>query len=167
MLELIDSTPLLTLTGAGGSGKTRLAIQAAAELVDEFADGVWFVSLAALTDPELVSPTIATVLGAKHDLIDFLRPKRLLLVVDNLEQLLPAAAAPIADLLKAPNLQLLATSRERLAVAGEQEYAVPTLTHDDAIALFVTRARQLNSAFVPDENVGEIANPPRWAAAGA
>jgi predicted ATPase/class 3 adenylate cyclase/predicted negative regulator of RcsB-dependent stress response len=157
VLDLIASARLLTLSGAGGSGKTRLALQAAAEVVDDFVDGVWFISLADMTDPELVVPTIASVIGAKDDLIGSLGARRLLLVVDNVEQLLPAAAATIAGLLTAPNVQVLATSRARLAVAAEQEYAVPTLTHDDAIALFVARARQLTPAFVPDEHVGEIA----------
>ena len=86
---------LVTLTGAGGSGKTRLALQAARELVDDFADGVWFVSLASLTDPELVEPTIAEAVGARGELNEFLRGKRLLLLLDNLEQLLPDVARTV------------------------------------------------------------------------
>jgi hypothetical protein len=90
--ELLRSSRLLTLTGAGGSGKTRLALQAATELVDEFSDGVWFVSLAVVTNPHLLEPTVAQVLGARDGLAAFLSGKKLLLLLDNLEQLLPALA---------------------------------------------------------------------------
>jgi predicted ATPase len=125
--------------------------------VDEFPDGVWFVSLAALTDPDLVVPTIASTLRAKDDLAQFLHLKRLLLLVDNVEQLLPAAAPLVADLLIEPKVKILATSRERLALASEQEYAMPTLPVDDAVALFSARARQLKPSFEPDQHVAEIA----------
>jgi predicted ATPase/class 3 adenylate cyclase len=154
--EVIDAlrvSRLLTLTGAGGSGKTRLALQAAAELVEEFLDGVWFVSLASLRDPNLVEPTIAHVLGARDDLEEFFQGKKLLLLLDNLEQLLPEIAPWIAQL----DVPVLATSRERLHIRGEQEYPVPTLPVDDAIVLFTQRARQLNPTFEPDEYVTEIA----------
>jgi NB-ARC domain len=156
VLNLVRASRLLTLTGAGGSGKTRLALQAAAEVVDEFADGVWFVSLAALTECELVVPTIAATIGAPDDFAGFLRSKRLLLVLDNLEQLLPAVAPQIAELLQAPDVQVLATSRKRLTIRAEQEYAVPTLGPEDAVAFFTTRARQLQPSFEPDQLVGEI-----------
>jgi predicted ATPase len=156
VLDLLRSSRLLTLTGPGGLGKTRLALQAAAELVEEFSDGVWFVSLASLTDAELVLPTIASTLGAKHELGGFVGQKSLLLMLDNLEQLLPEAAPKIAELLCAPNLKVLSTSRERLAVASEQEYSVPTLPLEDAIALFTARARQLKPTFEPDEYVTEV-----------
>ena len=145
-------TRLLTLTGAGGSGKTRLALHAAAELADDFADGVWFVSLAATTDSALVGPTIAQVVGAPADLSQFLRGRELLLVLDNLEQLLPDAAAAIAGL----PVRVIATSRERLAVSVEQEYEVLPLPRDDAVALFVERAHRLAPAFEPDEHVAAI-----------
>jgi predicted ATPase len=158
VVDLLRSSRLLTLTGAGGSGKTRLALQTAAELANEFADGVWFVSLAAVTDSELVVPTIASTIGAKDDLVEFLRPKRLLLLLDNLEQLLPAVANPIAELLTAQDVKVLATSRERLALAAEQEYTVPSLPLADAVALFTARARQLMPRFEPDEHVAEIAS---------
>src|SRR5581483_5220207 len=90
--ELVRGGTLVTLTGAGGSGKTRLALQAAAGLADEFRDGVWFVSLAAVTDAALLKSTVSQVLGAGDDLNDFLREKELLLLLDDLEQLLPDAA---------------------------------------------------------------------------
>jgi predicted ATPase len=157
VLLLIRASRLVTLTGAGGSGKTRLALHAAAELVEEFKDGIWFVALAALRDPELALATIASTIGAKEDLIEFLGSRQLLLVLDNVEQLLPAAAAKIAELLAAPNIRLITTSRERLGVSAEQEYLVPTLPLDDAVALFTARARQLKPSFEADEHVVEIA----------
>ena len=151
--DLQRNSRLLTLTGAGGSGKTRLALQAAAEVVDEFPDGVWFVGLAALTDHRLVHSTIGQVVGARDDLGQFLRGKNLLLLLDNLEHLLPDAAPQIAEL----DTTILATSRERINIAGEQEYPVPTLLVHDAVSLFVQRARQLKPGFEPDAYVTEIA----------
>jgi len=127
---------LVTLTGAGGSGKTRLALQAAAEAVEEYPDGVWFVSLATVHDARLIEPTIAQVLGARDEVSDFLRGKKLLLLLDNLEQLLPDGARIVASL----EPHVLATSRERLNVSGEQEYPVPPLPTHEAVALFVQRA---------------------------
>jgi predicted ATPase len=153
VLALVSSHQLVTLTGAGGSGKTRLALQAAAEMVEEYPDGVWFVSLAAVRDPELLEPTIAQTVGSPDDLRAFLRGKKALILLDNLEQLLPGAAATIASL----ETRVLATSRTRLNVAVEQEYPVPTLPLDDAVALFTQRARQLKPAFEPDEHVRGIA----------
>jgi predicted ATPase len=152
--ELLRAGTLVTLTGPGGSGKTRLALQAAAELADEFPDGVWFVSLAAVGDPALVESTVAQVLGAPDDLNDFVREKKLLLVLDNLEQLLPEAAPVVAAL----EARVLATSRERLNVSREQEYPVPTLASTEAVTLFTQRARQLKPDFEPDEHVTEIAS---------
>jgi predicted ATPase/class 3 adenylate cyclase len=154
LLDLLDDHRLVTLTGAGGSGKTRLALQAAAELVDEHPDGVWFVSLAAVTDPDLVEPTIMQVVGAREDLRQHLRGKRLLLLLDNLEQLLPGVAPVVSGL----GTKVLATSRERLNVLGEQEYPVPTLPPAEAVALFNERARQLKPSFEPDLAVNEIAD---------
>ena len=153
LLALLKDHRLVTLTGAGGSGKTRLALQTAAELVEEHPDGVWFVSLAAVNDPDLVEPTITQVLGAREDLRQHLRGKRLLLLLDNLEQLLPAVAPLVSGL----GTRVLATSRERLNVLGEQEYPVPTLPPTEAVALFTERARQLKPSFQPDVAVGEIA----------
>jgi predicted ATPase len=157
VLKLLGSARLLTLTGAGGSGKTRLALQVAAESVDEYPDGVWFVSLAAVAEAQLVRQAISSVVGAKDDLGEFLRPKALLLVLDNLEQLLPAVGPQVAELLAAPDVDVLATSRERLALFAEQEYGVPTMSVEDSVGLFTARARQLKPAFEADEHVERIA----------
>src|SRR5207237_5765145 len=110
---------LLTLTGPGGSGKTRLAIEAAAELVPEFKAGVFWVGLAPLRDPALVTESIAQMLGAKDGLPEHIGGRELMLLLDNLEQV--AEAAPdLASLVEAcPNLKLLVTSRELLRVRGE------------------------------------------------
>jgi predicted ATPase len=157
VLELLGSSRLLTLTGAGGSGKTRLALQAAAEVADDFGDGTWFVPLASITKTDLFLPTIASTVGAKGDLHEFLRPRRVLLVLDNLEQLLPDVAPRVAELLTLPHVCLLATSRERVAIKAEQEYPVPTLVLHEAVSLFSARARQLRPGFESDEYVTEIA----------
>ena len=147
---------LLTLTGPGGSGKTRLALQAAAELVEDYPGGVWFVPLAAVTDVEFVLPTIATTLGAKDGLGDHLRDRATLLVLDNLEHLVETGPR-LAELLAAsPQLTILATSRERLALAAEHEYIVPQLPVADAVELFVARARQLDPRFEAGASVAEI-----------
>jgi predicted ATPase len=153
VLALLDLHRIVTLTGPGGSGKTRLALQAAAESVEQFGDGVWFVSLAAVPDAQLIEPTIARVIGGPDDLHEFLADKHTLLVLDNLEQLLPDAAAIISRL----DARILATSRSRLNIAAEQEFPVPTLPIDDAATLFTQRARQLKPTFEPDEAVRQIA----------
>jgi predicted ATPase/class 3 adenylate cyclase len=153
VLALLDSHRIVTLTGPGGSGKTRLALQAAAESVEQYGDGVWFISLAALWDPHLIEPTIARVVGGPDDLHEFLTGKRTLLVLDNLEQLLPGAAEIVARL----DARILATSRSRLNVVAEQEFPVPTLPVDDGAVLFTQRARQLQPGFEPDAAVREIA----------
>ncbi len=127
---------LLTLSGPGGVGKTRLALQVAAELLDDFADGVYFVELAPLTDPELVVSTIAQTLGVRESadrsllaaLKDYSRDKQLLLVLDNFEQVLPAASDITALLATSPHLKVLATSRTVLRVYGEHDYPVPPLS---------------------------------------
>ena len=139
---LARSHRLVTLTGAGGSGKTRLALQAAADLVAEFSDGTWWVPLAAVVDPELVMPTIAHTIGANGDLADHLRAKRVLLVLDNLEQVLDCGPA-LGDLLSAaPGLRLLVTSRSVLRLSGEREYRVDPLRVEEAAELFRQRAVQ-------------------------
>ena len=163
-----DDVRLLTLTGPGGVGKTRLALAAAAEVAARFPDGVWFVGLAPIADPALVAPTIARALGIQEGggapLVDrlarALHDKRTLLLLDNFEQV--AAAAPIvADLLAAcPELTILATSRMRLRLTGEHEHIVPPMevatpgefagegaAQSEAVRLFAARARALSEDF--------------------
>ena len=161
---------LVTLTGAGGTGKTRLALAAAAELAPELRDGALFVDLAPVADPRLLASTIADQLdvqeGARpliETIAEHLESKRMLLVLDNLEQLLPAVSL-IADLLAAaPSLLVLATSRAPLRLSAEHEYPVPPLpvphgdlpfeelVRSDALHLFTARARAVNPAFALDE----------------
>ncbi len=142
---LLREHRLVTLTGAGGSGKTRLALQLAADAAETFPDGVYWVSLQALRDPRLVLPSIGQALEAKGDVAEHIADRRTLLLLDNLEQVIDAAE-DLADLLeKTPNLKLLATSREPLNVAGEREYAVDSLPLDDAVALFAERAGRVDS----------------------
>jgi len=135
--ELLASTRLLTLTGPGGSGKTRLAIQVATDLLDAFKDGTWWVELGALTDEALVPQAVAKTLGAqetsnqpiRNTLPNFLRTKELLLVLDNCEHLVYASAQISESLLEAcPQLKILTTSRESLNIPGESVWNVPTLT---------------------------------------
>jgi predicted ATPase len=131
---------LLTLVGAGGCGKTRLAIQVGADMVQQYSDGVWLAELAALSDPALVPQTVASALGVGEEpdrpptrtLIDTLRPRQALLLLDNCEHLL-AACARLAEslLLACPQLRILATSREGLGVTEEQTYRVPSLSLPD------------------------------------
>ena len=149
---------LVTLTGAGGSGKTRLAVEAAAALVDEFADGVYFVDLAPLREPDLVPGAIAGALGLPDadELDERLRERELLLVLDNLEQLVDAAAAIAALLAAAPRLRILATSRVPLRIAGEHELRVEPLALDDAVALFEQRARAVRPGFVADASLATV-----------
>ena len=138
---LRDGARFVTLTGPGGTGKTRLAIQAAATLVPEFKAGVFWVGLAALRDPALVTETIAQALGAKDGLTEHIGERELLVLLDNLEQVV-AAAPELASLVEAcPNLHLLLTSRERLRVRGEHEYQVPPLAEREAVELFCARAQ--------------------------
>jgi len=147
---------LVTLTGAGGSGKTRLAVQAAAEVVDEHEHGVWWVSLQAVRDAELVLPSVASVVGAQGDLAAHIGDRRMLLVLDNLEQVLDAAPALGGLLAACPNLELIATSREPLRLAAEHEYAVPPFVEQEGVGFFLSRARVVRRDFEPDERVLEI-----------
>jgi len=148
-----DDVRLVTLTGPGGVGKTRLALEVAAELEPEIDDGVFWVPLAALRDSALVVPTIAQVCGAASEPSERIGAQRMLLVLDNFEHL-PDAAIEVASLLAAcPNLQLLVTSRERLQLAGEYEYPVPPLAPAEGVELFTDRARALRSGFEPDPAV--------------
>jgi predicted ATPase/class 3 adenylate cyclase len=131
---------LVTLTGPGGSGKTRLSIEAATELVGDHKAGTFWIELAPIRDPGLVTEEIGQTLGAKDGLADHIGEREMLLVLDNLEQVIDAAPA-LADLVEAcPNLAVLATSRERLRVRGEVEFEVRPLAEPDAVELFVARA---------------------------
>jgi predicted ATPase len=156
LLELADSHRLVTLTGTGGTGKTRLALALAAELADRYADGVWWVPLAMATDPAVVVPTIANAVGAGEDLASYLGHRSLLLVLDNLEQVIDAAPLVGELLASAPGCAAIATSRERLAISGEQEYPVPPLSHAGAVELFTARARQVKPGFEPSAAVDAI-----------
>jgi predicted ATPase len=149
--RLRDDVRLLTLTGPGGSGKTRLAIEAAATLVPDFKAGVFWVGLAALRDPVLVPETIGQVLGAKEGLAEHIGEREMLLLLDNLEQVVEAAPE-LADLVeRCPNLRLLVTSRERLRVRGEVEIPVLPLADPEAVELFCARAQTAS-----DETVYEL-----------
>ena len=167
-------TRLVTLTGSGGTGKTRLALQVAAELLDRFEDGAFFVDLSALTDPDFVLPTTATTLGVRESgeqslrdaLVAFLSGKQLLLVLDNFEHMLPAAAPVVANLLaECAGITVLVTSRAALRVRGEREVVIqplelpppppPPTTPDQlsqyaAVRLFIERASDVRADFTVD-----------------
>ena len=142
---------LLTLTGPGGSGKTRLALEAAFSLVPENAAGVFWVGLAGLRDPTVVTETIAQTLGAKDGLAEHIRGRELLLVLDNLEQVIESAPELSSLLERCPNLTLLVTSRELLRVRGEVEYPVPPLVEQEAVELFCQR-----SGLGPSDEIKEL-----------
>ena len=170
---LLEDTRLLTLTGSGGTGKTRLALEVAATVVPIFADGVWLVELAALSDGASVTTTIATLFGLPSGsqsvltmLAHYLREKHLLLLLDNCEHLIESCAEVAEALLRAcPELHILATSREGLGVAGELAWPVPSLQMPDAeaalrpaelaafdaVALFVDRAALVSPGFALTE----------------
>jgi predicted ATPase len=138
---------LLTLTGPGGTGKTRLALQAAGRVADDYPDGVWWVALAPLRDPELVLPTAGQVLGAGGAPAEYVADKRMLVLFDNFEHVVDAAPG-IADLLAAcPSLDVLVTSREPLRLAAEHEYAVAPLAREEGVALFSARAHAVRADF--------------------
>jgi predicted ATPase/class 3 adenylate cyclase len=155
---------LLTLTGPGGTGKTRLALQAAAEASDRYPDGTWWVPLAPLRNPALLLQAVAQALGVKEQpgrevnetLIADLAGRRALLLLDNAEHLLPGAAEEIARIIATSGPALLVTSRERLQLQGEQVYPVPTLSERDGIELFLVRARALEPAFAANGSVGQL-----------
>jgi predicted ATPase/class 3 adenylate cyclase len=141
---------LVTLTGPGGIGKTRLAIEAASTLVPEYRAGVFWVGLAPLRHPALVTETIAQTLGARDGLAEHIGERELLLLLDNLEQVIDAAPDLASALERCPNLALLVTSRELLRVRGEVEYAVPPLAEPEAISLFCERAQLEPSAEIAE-----------------
>jgi len=178
--HLLDHTRLLTLTGPGGTGKTRLALQVAADVLTEYRDGAFFVDLSAVTDPALVPSAVARVLGveemAEHPILEavkiHLSSKELLLVLDNFEQVVEACAAVEALLTEASELKVLVTSRIVLSVRGEQEYAVPPLQPPDvgglldlqalrsveSVQLFTDRAVAVSPRFqVTEKNAAAVA----------
>ena len=179
---LLRQSRLLTLSGAGGCGKTRLALELAGQVSEDYADGVWLVELAPLADPDLISQTVAEALGLKERtgetfeqiIIGYLAGKRVLLVLDNAEHLLAGCAVLAQNLLqRCSQLSILATSRERLAVSGELSYRVPSLTVPDprqkytaetlapyeSARLFIERARLQQPHFaVTAQNATAIAS---------
>jgi predicted ATPase/DNA-binding winged helix-turn-helix (wHTH) protein len=169
--ELVTANRLVTLTGAGGAGKTRLAIEVASRLVDAFADGVWLVELSALSDPHLVPEAVAQALALTDQparplietLSAYLASKKLLLVLDNVEHLLEACVQFVdLTLRRSPDIAVLVTSRERLGITGELTYRVPSLTvpgtnetltpetvsRYEGVRLFVERAKLVRPDFV-------------------
>ncbi len=179
--RLLTRTRLLTLTGVGGCGKTRLALAAATAVLSEYSDGVWLVELAALTAAALVPQAVATTLGVREEpqrpltatLLDALRSRDMVLVLDNCEHLIDACAQLAQTLLGAcPRLRILATSREALGVAGETTWLVPSLslpppqqlpplmelTKSEAVELFVERAAATLPTFMlTPENAPDVA----------
>jgi predicted ATPase len=161
----LRSHRLVTLTGVGGVGKTRLAIAVAAQLVDEFTDGVWVFELAAVADPAAVPDAVAAVLGIiqqpgktmSESVAATLEGRVRLLVFDNCEHVLDAAANLVeAILAHSSKVRILATSREGLAVAQEQLWPVKSLPLDAAVELFVERAHRVAPGFATDDAVAEI-----------
>ncbi len=142
---------LVTLSGPGGSGKTRLAIEAGSGLVPEFRNGVFWIGLAPLRDPQLVLETVARTLGAKDGLAEHIGERELLLLLDNFEQVVEAAPELSILLERCPNLRLLVTSRELLRICGEVEYPVPPLAETEAVELFCARAR-----LEPNQTMAEL-----------
>jgi predicted ATPase/class 3 adenylate cyclase len=156
VLGLLGSSRVLTLTGPGGTGKTRLALQAAAEAAEEFPGGVWWVPLSTLHDPSLVRGSIAQVLDAKGELAEHIADNELLLLLDNLEHLLEAAPELAALVERCSGLRLLATSREPLRLSAEQEYPVAPFASEEAVDFFCARARAAKPDFVPTATLPDI-----------
>lgn len=151
-----DEVRLLTLTGPGGTGKTRLALQAAAEASERYPDGVFWVPLATLRDPALVLEEASRAVGARDGLAEHIADKHLLLLFDNFEHLIAAVPDLAALLVSCPRLDLLVTSRERLRVRGEQTWPVPPLDQNDAAELFAARAHAVDPSFTPGSAVTEL-----------
>jgi predicted ATPase/class 3 adenylate cyclase len=165
--KLLVDNRLVTLIGAGGAGKTRLGVEIAARIAAEFGDGVWYVDLAPLTDPDLVPVAVARALGLPDQpgrstmdtLARFVRDRLMLVVLDNCEHLLDACAELVVALLgAAPGLTVLATSREPVGVSGEATWRVPSLSlRDEAIELFAERARLVQTDFTVTDNAAAVA----------
>jgi predicted ATPase/class 3 adenylate cyclase len=153
---LSNGTRLLTVTGPGGTGKTRLALQVAAELVGTLHDGVFWISLAGLSDHELVPSEIARTVGAPDDLAGFLRGREVLILIDNFEHLLGAAPAVSALLASSSGLRVLVTSRTPLRLSTEREYRLEPLPDGDAATLFIERARGVGRELAANVTVVEI-----------
>jgi predicted ATPase len=151
-----DDVRLLTLSGPGGTGKTRLGLQAAAQASDQYPGGVFWVPLAPLRDPELVFEQAGQAVGARDGLAEAVGDKRLLLLLDNFEHVIAAAVELDALRARCPNLNVLVTSRELLGLPGEHAYAVPPLEPEEGTDLFLARARAAKSDFEPDEAVTEL-----------
>ena len=178
--QKLEGARLLTLIGPGGTGKTRLSLQLAADMVPSFNDGVWLVELAPLTDPSLILQSVASILGVREQrgmplldiVLNFLRAKNLLLILDNCEHLIEASAQLADQVLHiSPNIKIIASSREALGINGETVYRVPSLNLPDpakvtretlegfeSIQLFVERAQAANPNFhLTDGNAASIA----------
>ena len=158
---------MVTLTGSGGTGKTRLAQEVGAEVLPAFTNGVWLIELAPLSDPAQIIPALAQVFGLQelpfnplaNLVLDYLRDKKILLFLDNCEHLIEACARLADDLLhQCAGLKILASSREALGIAGEVAYRIPSLADSESTQLFVDRARAANSNFkLTDANASAIA----------
>jgi predicted ATPase/class 3 adenylate cyclase len=163
---LLAEHRMLTLTGVGGVGKTRLATHVGAELVDRYADGVWLVELAGVDSPRVVEAIAAALrvdvaprVAVETALLDFLRSRELLLLVDNCEHVVREVRRVLAQVLgDAASVSVVATSREGLRVAGEQLFSVPSLDDEAAVRLFVERARAVDPAFVLDDRSALVVN---------
>jgi predicted ATPase len=153
----VDRVRLVTITGPGGIGKTRFALEAAAEISSSFEDGTWFVDLSAVRDPALVELTIAGAIGGAGELADHLKERELLLLLDNLEQITDAAPELGRLLDAAAGLTILATSREPLRLRAEVEYPLAPLAQAPAVELFRQRAQAINPGFEDEfERLNEL-----------
>ena len=180
LLKGAEKTRLLTLVGAGGCGKTRLALQVAEQLILDFPHGVWFVDLAPLTDPNLIPRTVASIFGLPEtsaqetikSLITFLHPRKVLIVFDNCEHILSGASSLVESILRAcPQVQAIATSREVLNIPGEKQFHILPLPYPPedsneknviakfaSVRLFTQRAKNIQTTFeLTDENASSVA----------